>query len=68
MLVAAFIKRLSRLALFAPPAGIVTVIPFIYNLLKRHPGCVVLIHRSEVEDRPATEFNGLLTALAHLCG
>ncbi|RKO90745.1 CBF/Mak21 family-domain-containing protein, partial [Blyttiomyces helicus] len=44
-LVAAFIKRLARLSLTAPPSGIVIIIPFIYNLLKRHPACVVLIHR-----------------------
>lgn len=45
-LVASFIKRLGRLALAASPAAIVTVVPFVYNLLKRHPGCMVLVHRS----------------------
>lgn len=44
-LIASFAKRLARLALFAPPAGVVIVIPFIYNLLKMHPSCMVLIHR-----------------------
>ncbi|KAJ2081074.1 Maturation and nuclear export of 40S ribosomal subunits interacting protein [Coemansia sp. RSA 988] len=44
-LIAAFIKRMSRLALSAPPAGAVTVIPMVYNLLKDHPSCMVLIHR-----------------------
>lgn len=44
-MVASFIKRLARLSLSAPPAGIVTVIPFIYNLLKLHPGCMMMIHR-----------------------
>ncbi|KAM3825890.1 nucleolar complex protein 4 homolog isoform 1-T1 [Vipera latastei] len=44
-LVAAFAKRLSRLALTAPPDGLLIVIPFICNLLRRHPSCLVLIHR-----------------------
>ena len=44
-LVASFIKRLSRLALHAPPAGIVAVIPWVYNLLKRHPTCTFMVHR-----------------------
>ena len=44
-LVASFIKRLSRLALHAPPAAIVVVIPWIYNQLKRHPACTFTIHR-----------------------
>lgn len=46
-LVAAFIKRMGRLCLRAPPAAIVSIIPFIYNLLKRHPSCMVLIHSVE---------------------
>jgi U3 small nucleolar RNA-associated protein 19 len=46
-LVAAFIKRLSRLSLAAPPAAIVSIVPFVYNLLKMHPSCLVLIHRPE---------------------
>jgi U3 small nucleolar RNA-associated protein 19 len=45
-LVAAFIKRLSRLTLQAPPAGIVMVVPVIYNLLMKHPSCLSLIHRT----------------------
>ncbi|KAJ2698136.1 Maturation and nuclear export of 40S ribosomal subunits interacting protein [Coemansia sp. IMI 209128] len=44
-LVAAFIKRLARLSISATPAGAVTAIPVIYNLLKAHPSCMVLIHR-----------------------
>ncbi|KAG9297308.1 hypothetical protein G9A89_001997 [Geosiphon pyriformis] len=43
-LVAAFIKRMSRLSLTSPPHGIVILIPMIYNLIKRHPSCMVLIH------------------------
>ena len=45
ILVASFLKRLSRLALYAPPAGIVVVVPWIYNLLKKHPSCTFMIHR-----------------------
>ncbi|KAL2870073.1 ribosome biosynthesis protein NOC4 [Aspergillus lucknowensis] len=44
-LVASFIKRLSRLALNAPPAAIVTIVPFIYNLFKEHPSCTFMLHR-----------------------
>ncbi|XP_006640308.2 nucleolar complex protein 4 homolog [Lepisosteus oculatus] len=44
-LVAAFVKRLSRLALTAPPAALLMIIPFICNLIRRHPSCRVLIHR-----------------------
>ncbi len=45
-LVASFIKKLSRLCLFAPPSGIVIVVPFIYNLFQNHPSCTVMIHRN----------------------
>ncbi|KAF7506620.1 hypothetical protein GJ744_011552 [Endocarpon pusillum] len=44
-LIASFIKRLSRRALFAPPAAIVAIIPYIYNLLKSHPTTTFMIHR-----------------------
>jgi U3 small nucleolar RNA-associated protein 19 len=44
--IASFIKRLSRLCLFAPPSAIVAVLPFIYNLLKAHPATTFLIHRN----------------------
>jgi U3 small nucleolar RNA-associated protein 19 len=45
-LVASFIKRLSRLALHGPPAGIVVVIPWVYNMFKRHPACTFMMHRT----------------------
>ncbi|KAK9700369.1 Maturation and nuclear export of 40S ribosomal subunits interacting protein [Basidiobolus ranarum] len=48
-LVAAFVKRLARLSLSAPPPGILILIPIIYNLLKRHPSTMVLIHRDSDE-------------------
>jgi U3 small nucleolar RNA-associated protein 19 len=52
VLVASFIKRLSRLTLFAPPAAVVAVVPYVYNLLKVHPSCTFMIHR---EVRGATQ-------------
>ena len=47
-LVAAFVKRLSRLALSAPLSGAMLVVPFVCNLIKRHPSVQVLIHRKQV--------------------
>uniref|UniRef100_A0A8C6NT22 Nucleolar complex associated 4 homolog n=1 Tax=Nothobranchius furzeri TaxID=105023 RepID=A0A8C6NT22_NOTFU len=49
-LVAAFAKRLARLALTAPPTALLIVLPFIYNLIRRHPSCRVLIHKPTAED------------------
>ncbi|KAM9438357.1 nucleolar complex protein 4 homolog isoform 1-T5 [Salvelinus alpinus] len=49
-LVAAFAKRLSRLAVTALPAALLMVIPFICNLIRRHPACRVLIHRPSAAD------------------
>lgn len=53
-LVAAFAKRLSRLALTAPPTALLIVLPFIYNLIRRHPSCRVLIHKPTTEDGKVT--------------
>lgn len=47
--VASFVKRISRLALFAPPSAIVAIVPFVYNQLKRHPTLMALIHRPEYD-------------------
>ena len=44
-LVAAFAKRLARLALSAPPHGAMLATGFAHNLLRRHPGCLVLVQR-----------------------
>ncbi|XP_049460685.1 nucleolar complex protein 4 homolog [Epinephelus fuscoguttatus] len=49
-LVAAFAKRLARLALTAPPTALLIVLPFIYNLIRRHPSCRVLVHKPSTED------------------
>ncbi|XP_057674078.1 nucleolar complex protein 4 homolog [Corythoichthys intestinalis] len=51
-LVAAFAKRLARLGLTAPPTALLIVLPFIYNLIRRHPSCRVLIHKPSAEDEP----------------
>lgn len=45
ILVASFIKRLGRLCLHAPPSAIVAIVPWIYNLFKKHPTCTFIIHR-----------------------
>ncbi|PFH62099.1 hypothetical protein XA68_15060 [Ophiocordyceps unilateralis] len=44
-LVASFIKRLARLALNAPASAIAFVVPWIYNLFRRHPTCTLMVHR-----------------------
>ncbi|ORX56974.1 CBF-domain-containing protein [Hesseltinella vesiculosa] len=56
-LIAAFIKRLARLSLTAPPAACVIIIPMIYNLLKRHPTCMKLIHRADATVEQDDPFN-----------
>ncbi|EGY22813.1 hypothetical protein VD0002_g1593 [Verticillium dahliae] len=45
VLVASFIKRLARLSLSAPPAAIVFIVPWTYNIMKRHPLCTFMMHR-----------------------
>lgn len=54
-LVAAFAKRLARLALTAPPESLLMVLPFIYNLIRRHPSCRVLIHRPSAAEEPCED-------------
>lgn len=44
-LVASFMKRLARLSLNAPPSAIVTIIPWMYNIFKKHPTCTFMMHR-----------------------
>lgn len=56
-LIASFIKKLSKLSLTAPPSGIVIVIPFIYNLLKKHPTCMILIHNTTQYDDYSDPYN-----------
>ncbi|XP_061822457.1 nucleolar complex protein 4 homolog [Nerophis lumbriciformis] len=49
-LVAAFAKRLARLALLAPPTALLILLPFIANLVRRHPSCRVLLHKPGADD------------------
>ncbi|KAG5456574.1 MAG: CBF/Mak21 family-domain-containing protein [Olpidium bornovanus] len=61
--VAAFVKRLARLSLAAPPAADVVIMALVYNLLKRHPTLMKLIHRPQkgglfAEDTECTEYAG----------
>ncbi|KAI1816489.1 CBF-domain-containing protein [Poronia punctata] len=60
-LVASFIKRLTRLCLNAPPAAIVAVIPWVYNLFKRHPPCTFMVHRviRSPEEKSVVEAQGM---------
>jgi len=66
-LLASFIKRLSRLSLNAPPSAIIMIIPFTYNILKRHPALMAMIHRaqdidcSEMDQFDANESNPNIT-------
>ena len=59
-LVASFIKRLSRLALHAPPAAIVAIVPWIYNMFKSHPTTTFMMHRipQSTEERELIEKQG----------
>ena len=43
--VGAFVKRLARLALGAPPAGALLALAFMHNLMRRHPATMQLLHR-----------------------
>ncbi|KAI0713329.1 ribosome biogenesis protein Noc4 [Earliella scabrosa] len=62
-LVASFVKRLSRLSLSAPPAAVVMLIPFTYNMLRRHPALMAMIHRAE--DVTGAECDGFDAAEAN---
>lgn len=48
-LVASFIKRLAKLSLTAGAPGVVIIIPFIYNLIKRHPSCMIMLHNTQAD-------------------
>ncbi|KAI6045529.1 CBF/Mak21 family-domain-containing protein [Pisolithus marmoratus] len=54
-LLASFVKRLSRLSLSAPPAAIIMIIPFTYNILKRHPALMKMIHRADDDHEPLND-------------
>lgn len=61
VLVASFVKRLARLALNAPPSAIVAIVPWLYNILKKHPLCTFMIHRVPriKEEKEEIEAEGL---------
>ncbi|KAK3686293.1 Maturation and nuclear export of 40S ribosomal subunits interacting protein [Vermiconidia calcicola] len=71
-LVASFIKRLACLSLQAPPGGIVWVVPWVYNMLKRHPACTFMLHRpyhpahAIYASNPAYQENGVEDAFKAL--
>ena len=46
--VAAFCKKLCRLALSGPPSGGLFVLALVSNLLRKHGECACLIHRKGV--------------------
>ncbi|TPX34768.1 hypothetical protein SeMB42_g07282 [Synchytrium endobioticum] len=48
-LIASFIKRLARISLSTQPNASMAIVALIYNLIKMHPSCVVLVHR-DVKD------------------
>lgn len=50
---AAFAKRLARLALHAPSDSAECVLRLIYNLLKRHPECQCLVNRTAASASPS---------------
>lgn len=54
-LVASFIKRLARLAMTSSAPGVVIVFPFIYNLLKRHPSCMIMLQNPDGKKNPSYE-------------
>lgn len=54
---AAFAKRFARLALTAPPAGAMLCIAFVHNIIRRHPSCMVLLHKP-LKGRPAGAAGG----------
>lgn len=56
-LVAAFAKRLARLALTAPPEALLMVLPLICNLLRRHPACRVMVHRPQGPELDADPYD-----------
>lgn len=54
---AAFVKKMARLALSAPPAGAMMAVSFIHNILRRHPACVVMIDRPSSEGTSEADIN-----------
>ena len=53
-MVASFIKRIVQLSLWAPPSGIILTLPLVFNLLRKHPLCIQMIHKA-TEDSVAAQ-------------
>ena len=53
--ISAFVKRIARLCLNAPPDGILYALPLVFRLIISHPTCVVLLHRNDDEGQGLTE-------------
>lgn len=47
--IAAVIKRVARVSLLAPGPSLYFTLPFLRQLLQRHPNCLALIHRTSKE-------------------
>jgi U3 small nucleolar RNA-associated protein 19 len=47
-MVGVFVKRLARLALYAPAASAIVCIRLIFNILRRHPQCRSLVQRTRL--------------------
>ncbi|KAI1344630.1 CBF/Mak21 family-domain-containing protein [Xylariaceae sp. FL0016] len=45
VMISSFVKKLARLCLNAPPSAIVAIVPWVYNILKKHPACTFMLHR-----------------------
>lgn len=75
-MVAAFAKRLARLALLAPSEDVIIICNFIGNLILRHPGLKCLLHNSNgvtasadpyiMEERDPLKSNAISSSLWEL--
>jgi U3 small nucleolar RNA-associated protein 19 len=50
-IVAAFVKKFSRLALKVPPFAALYLLTMAYNLIRRHPQIKFLVHNTEISER-----------------
>ena len=58
-LIASFCKRVSRLALSAPPHGAVFATALVFNLLQRHRACRVLVdERRRIKESEESQASG----------
>ena len=53
--VASFSKRLARLSLNGPPSGALFSLPLIFNMFKRHPKCIIMIHCDKKTKQAGTD-------------